>query len=193
MDCERQFVDNPQADRGYGDDVRHICLRMSVNGCGFRVIERVTGIHPTTVITWVKQVGEQFQDAYAPDEILAVGELDELPTFVGSKNKLWIWTAVNNFKPGILGWVVGDPSGETFDPLWAMASTWKCFFYVTDGLIVYPHYIPDGDQIICKTYMTRVDGENTRLRHYLTRLHLKTFCYPKSVEMLKHSIRLLIH
>ena len=28
-----------------------------------------------------------------------------------------------------------------------------------------------GDQIICKTYMTRVEGENTRLRHYLARLH----------------------
>ena len=37
------------------------------------------------------------------------------------------------------------------------ASRWK----------VYPQFIPDGDQIICKTYMTRVEGENTRLRHYL--------------------------
>ncbi len=27
-------------------------------------------------------------------------------------------------------------------------------------------FIPEGDQIICKTYMTRVEGENTRLRHY---------------------------
>ncbi len=26
-------------------------------------------------------------------------------------------------------------------------------------------FIPDGDQIIGKTYMTRVEGENTRLRH----------------------------
>lgn len=32
---------------------------------------------------------------------------------------------------------------------------------------VYPSFIPDGDQIICKIYMTRVEGENTRLRHYL--------------------------
>jgi hypothetical protein len=54
-------------------------------------------------------------------------------------------------------------------------------------------FIPDGDQIICKTYMTRVEGENTRLRHYLARLHRKTLCYSKSVEMLKHSMRLVIH
>jgi transposase-like protein len=37
------------------------------------------------------------------------------------------------------------------------------------------------------------EGENTRLRHYLARLHRKTLGYSKSVERLKHSIRLLIH
>jgi insertion element IS1 protein InsB len=47
-----------------------------------------------------------------------------------------------------------------------MVSVWHCFFYVTDGLKVYPQHIPNGEQIVCKTYMTRVEGENTRLRHY---------------------------
>ncbi len=41
--------------------------------------------------------------------------------------------------------------------------------------------------------MTRVEEKNTRLRHYLARLHRKTLCYSKSLEMLAHSIRLLIH
>ena len=54
-------------------------------------------------------------------------------------------------------------------------------------------FIPDGDQIICKTYMTRVEGENTRLRHYLARLHRKTLCYSKSKDMLAHSVKLLVH
>ncbi|MEO1149180.1 MAG: IS1 family transposase, partial [Cyanobacteria bacterium J06638_22] len=76
---------------------------------------------------------------------------------------------------------------------WAMVSLWHCFFYVTDGYKVYPQYIPDGDQIVSKTYMTRVEGENTRLRHYLARLHRKTLCYSKSLDMLKYAIRLLIH
>ncbi|NJR70581.1 MAG: IS1 family transposase, partial [Synechococcales cyanobacterium CRU_2_2] len=46
---------------------------------------------------------------------------------------------------------------------------------------------------VSKTYMTRVEGENTRLRHYLARLHRKTLCYSKSLKMLQHSIRLLGH
>ena len=41
--------------------------------------------------------------------------------------------------------------------------------------------------------MTRVEGENTRLRHYLARLHRKTLCYSKSEKMLRYSIKLLIH
>ncbi|MEM1168260.1 MAG: IS1 family transposase [Cyanobacteria bacterium P01_H01_bin.35] len=51
----------------------------------------------------------------------------------------------------------------------------------------------NGDQIISKTYMVRVEGENTRLRHYLARLHRQTLSYSKSEEMLKYSIQLLIH
>jgi IS1 family transposase len=64
---------------------------------------------------------------------------------------------------------------------------------VTDGWSVYPCFIADEDHIISKTYMTRVEGENTRLRHYLARLHRKTLCYSKSIEMLGYSICLLIH
>jgi len=82
---------------------------------------------------------------------------------------------------------------QTFKPLWEVVEKWKCYFYVTDGWKVYPHFIPDGEQIINKTYMTRVEGENTRLRHYLARLKRKTLCYSKSEQMLRHSIRLLIH
>ena len=104
-----------------------------------------------------------------------------------------MWTAVDHFKPGILAWVVGDHSAETFKPLWEFVQTWQCYFYITDGWKVYPEFIPESDQIVSKTYMTRVEGENTRLRHYLARLHRKTLCYSKSVQMLKYSIRLLTY
>ena len=89
---------------------------------------------------------------------------------------------------------MGDHSAKTFKPLWdEVASKWECYFYVTDGWPVYPIFIPLGDQIVSKTYMTIVEGENTRLRHYLARLKRKTLCYSKSQKMLAHSIRLLIH
>jgi insertion element IS1 protein InsB len=87
------------------------------------------------------------------------------------KNKVWLWTAVDHFRTGILGWVIGERSRQTFRPLWQLVTSWRCYFYVTDGWSVYRRFIADEDHIISKTYMTRVASENTRLRHYLAQLH----------------------
>jgi len=83
--CHRQFINDYAAPKGYSNAMKVQCLKMYVNGMGFRAIERVTGVHHTTVISWVKQVGENLPDAYSPNSIPEVGELDELETFVGSK------------------------------------------------------------------------------------------------------------
>ena len=37
---------------------------MYVNGMGFRAIERVTGVHNTTIMALVKQAGELLPDYY---------------------------------------------------------------------------------------------------------------------------------
>jgi len=71
--------------KGYPDEVKQQCLKMYLNGMGFRAIERVTGVHHTTVIYWVKQLGSQLPDMLESEPIPEVGELDELETFVGSK------------------------------------------------------------------------------------------------------------
>jgi hypothetical protein len=64
---------------------------MYVNGMGFRAIERVTEIHHTTIIGWLKQADLHREEIQASEESPAlpdfpeVGEVDELQTFVGSK------------------------------------------------------------------------------------------------------------
>ncbi|MCA6597172.1 MAG: IS1 family transposase, partial [Pseudanabaena sp. M046S1SP1A06QC] len=189
--CKHQFVEF-YSKRGYSEDVRQICLRMYCNGMGFIAIERCTGIGHNTVIGWVKKTGVKLPESEEIEEVPEVGELDELQTFVGSKeNKVWVWTAVNHFAEGILAWTIGDRSSETFAVLWAMIRSWSCYFWVSDGCCVYPKFINPEDHIVSKAYMTRV-GENTRLRHYLARLHRRTLCYSKSKEMLQISIQLLL-
>ena len=133
-------------------------------GCGTPL--RVTGIHHTTIIHWIREAGCQIPDAPDLEEIPEITDLDELQANICNKrNKLWIWTAVNHKQPGVLAWTIGDRSVETFKPLWRIVKCWQCFFYVTDGWPVYPIFIEDADHIVSKTYMTRVEGENTRLRH----------------------------
>ena len=78
-DC-RQFVIHNDAPPGYSDEIKQYCLKMYVNGMSFRAIERVKGVHHTTIINWARIVGAQLPDTYEPDQIPEVGELDELET-----------------------------------------------------------------------------------------------------------------
>ena len=181
---------------------------MYLNGMGLRGIERVTDIHHTTVMNWVREAGLRLPDTPELEEEPEITDLDErwreelfspplsheFLTFVGNKrHKIWLWTAVNHWQPGIIAWTIGDRSSLTFQLLWVVVKCWQSFWYVTDGYAVYPKFIDGSQHVVSKTYMTRVEGENTRLRHYLARLHRKTLCYSKSVEMIECSIRLLLH
>lgn len=58
---------------------------MYVNGMGFRGIERVSGVHHTTLLHWVRQVAIALPDAPESAEIPEIAQVDELQTFVGSK------------------------------------------------------------------------------------------------------------
>lgn len=115
---------------------------------------------------WIREAGHQLTDAPKSEEIPEVTDLDERQTFVGNKrNPLWIWTVVNHKQAGILAWVIGECRAETFKLLWLIVKCWHGFFSVTDGWKVDPMLIEEGDQMVSKIYMNRVEGENTRLRH----------------------------
>ena len=141
--CGRQLSTEYQH-RGYSDDVKGNSWKMYVNGMGFRARERITGVSPTTIMDWVQLVVTLLPDADSAETIPEVGELDELETFVVKKNPIWLWTAVDHFPTGILGWVVGDYSAETFMVLWQTISWWPCYFWVRDG-----------NTILCQIYSHR--------------------------------------
>ena len=82
VNCARQFIDCYQPHKGSSWEVKRECLKMYVNGRGFRAIERIKGVHHTTIINWVKQVGELLPDTYEVETIPEVAELAELETFV---------------------------------------------------------------------------------------------------------------
>ena len=86
-ECGRQFINPSEQTKAFPETTKQTCLKMYLNGMGFRAIERVMGVHHTTVMDWVKQKGKKLPDAIAPENIPDVGELDELETFVGSKKQ----------------------------------------------------------------------------------------------------------
>jgi transposase-like protein len=44
VDCKRQFITDYNSHKGYDDEFKRECLKMYVNGMGFRAIERVKGV-----------------------------------------------------------------------------------------------------------------------------------------------------
>jgi len=54
-ECGRQFVESPSL-RSYSPEVKQLCLKMHLNGMSLREIERVTEIHHTTILKWVKDM-----------------------------------------------------------------------------------------------------------------------------------------
>ncbi|NEQ09156.1 MAG: IS1 family transposase [Moorea sp. SIO4E2] len=88
-ECGRQFIES-KIERGYDKKTKSLCLKMYLNGMGFRGIERVTGVHHTTIISWVKKVGSGLENLCLTEEIPEITQIDELQTFV-KKNKIWVW------------------------------------------------------------------------------------------------------
>ena len=54
--CGRQFVESPTM-QPYSSETKELCLKMYSKGMGLRNIERVTEIHHTTIMKWVKDAG----------------------------------------------------------------------------------------------------------------------------------------
>jgi transposase-like protein len=73
FDCGRIFRDS-YSPKGYHPQVQEICLKMYLNGLGFRAIERITGIAHTTVMNWVRESGEELsEDEPGEPEFAPVG------------------------------------------------------------------------------------------------------------------------
>ena len=82
--CGRQFIEF-YSPVGYQQNIQEECLKMYLNGSGFRAIERVKNVNHNTVIRWVRKAGKKVLKNNDKYEIPLVGQLDELQTFVGKK------------------------------------------------------------------------------------------------------------
>ncbi len=77
---------------------------MAVDGLNFRRIGRLLNIDHQTVSNWVTADADDLPDAPPAPETSATVELDELYSFVGKKNDVYVITAVDRATRGFVGW-----------------------------------------------------------------------------------------
>ncbi len=58
----------------------------------------------------------------------------------------------------------------------------------TDHYLAYNRVIPKEVHVQTKSETWSIEGLNSRLRHYLARFRRKTFCYSKSINMVKATL-----
>ena len=175
QDCGRQFV-ACYCLQGYPPEVKRHYLSLDLNGMGFRGMECSTGINHNTVINWVRQVGACLPKAPDAEEIPEVTQVEELQNARRrKKNKVGLWTVVRHCtgRNPSLDWRRYARRASCLGQMAVLrASTlcgyslrgWESFWYLTDGSPVYQCLISELEHLISKTYMTRVEGENSRLR-----------------------------
>ena len=76
----------------HGIDQQYValCLQLSLEGMGFRAIERVVGVSHVGVINRVKKYGKALTHTVEQGKKLSAVELGELCGYVGSKKKIWL-------------------------------------------------------------------------------------------------------
>jgi insertion element IS1 protein InsB len=88
--------------------------------------------------------------------------------------------------------VIGDRSTETGQCLWEGVAHHTIDNVMTDYWQPYQLFIPPELHTQSKAQTFTVEGYNSLFRHFLARLHRKSKCYSKSMNMLLYSVILLM-
>ena len=123
------------------------------------------------------------------DEKVDILELDEL--CVNLKN-IWLWTAVDRATKRLVGFQIGTRETKYFEKLSHKISHIDAKFYASDYWHAY-NLIDPAKHLVGKSHTYTVERMNRLIRHYLARFARKTYCYSKSLQMIKYSLLLFIH
>jgi transposase-like protein len=83
--CKKKYTPKPKV-KGYDETVRRQTVKLHMDGNNQRRTARQMGVSQGSVSNWHRDyVAELTEAAEKPAELVAVGELDELFTYVGEK------------------------------------------------------------------------------------------------------------
>jgi transposase-like protein len=85
--CKQCAYNFTMAKRQPGIDQHYValCLKLYLEGMGFRAIERVVGVSHVSVMNWVKKYSKVLTHVVEQEKQLSAVEFDELCSYVGSK------------------------------------------------------------------------------------------------------------
>ena len=103
-------------------------------------------------------------------------------------NKCWVWLAYDRDGQRVCGVQLGRRDTKTAQGLWHQLELFDIDYVCTDYYPVYRQIVPKHMHIETKAETCAIESLNSRIRHYLARFRRKTFCYSKSIHMIKATL-----
>ena len=108
------------------------------------------------------------------------------------KKNIWLWTAVDRATKRLVGFQIGTRETKHFQKLTDKIRHIDVRFYASAHMHAY-NLIDPAKHLTGKAHTYTVERMNRLLRYYLARFARKTYCYSKSLKMIKHSLLLFMH
>jgi insertion element IS1 protein InsB len=190
--CRRQFIID-YSYRGYLPFVRELIVPMTLNGSGIRDIARVLKISINTVLKVIREQATETAEPALPKRVADL-EVDELWSFVGDKrHQAWLWYAFSPRFQKIIGFVVGRRTDQSCQHLLDKLRECQVTRFYTDDWESYEKLIPEYRHWVGKMGTQRIERQNLNFRTHLKRLHRRTICFSKSLEMHNAVIKLYVN
>ncbi|MBS1536865.1 MAG: IS1 family transposase [Bacteroidetes bacterium] len=177
---------------GKPSKLKEDAIKLYLEGLGFRAIGRFLGVSHVSVFNWVKDAGTKLDNLESSSEI-AVIELDEMHSYIGTKKYCWLWIAVDRHGHRFIDCQLGSRGTAIGEQLWNRIKEKAKGKVCTDYWKSYAEFIPAAIHIQSKEETYTVEGYNSLFRHYLARMKRKTKCYSKAYYMLLLSVKLLMN
>ena len=105
---------------------------------------------------------------------------------------IWLWAAVDRATKRLVGFQIGTRETKYFQRPIDKISHIDAKFYASDHWHAY-NLIDPTKHLTGKAHTYTVERMNRLLRHYLAGFARKTYCFSKSLQMIKYSLLLFIH
>ena len=186
--CNRVFQSEYRY-KAYEPQTDNDIVRYLKEGCGIRSIARLCYISPTTTMSRILRIAKGIQRPF-----IVKGkeyEIDEMCTFVGSKNRRrWICYALRKDTREVVSYVVGGRSKKSINQVVGSIECSEAKTVYTDGYVLYKQLLKSSNHIVKKGKINHIERKNLSLRTHLKRLNRKTICFSRSLIMLDACLRI---
>jgi len=186
--CKKSRVES-YSYNAYHSDLNQQIILLTKEGLGIRSTARVLEISATTLLKRIISIADKI-----PRPFISRGktyEVDELRTFIGSKNRLvWIAYSLERESKKIVSFNIGSRTNKTLNTVLKTLHLSEARKIYTDGLKNYKYLIKKEIHKVIRYGTNLIERMNLNLRIHLKRLNRRTICFTRSVIMLNAVLKI---